>query len=301
MMVRQPTAIGVVLLACFSSAALVGCNAKEESGDRTFKADWQLEPGEERIDCAREIVDEDLLINAVYPINDPGTHHGLITQIDDPSHELWGEEGIQRNCDPLTQFGTKLFGTAGGKTKEPFVFPPGIAARIKAGSEVFGNYHIYNVTDHVLTGSTGVTVTTVDESDITEEAEILLIGKLSLNVPPGGISTHIGECPLPAAATVFAIAMHMHFYAIHGKVIAHSSIVGDTVVYDQDWDFDLGHHLVGFPEVPMAQGDVLEIQCTYNNTTDRNLIFADSATEEMCTAAIYQYPANLNGVTFCAN
>ena len=96
-------------------------------------------------------------------------------------------------------------------------------------------------------------------------------------------------------STLFAVSPHMHQLGIHLKAVAHSSMAGEVVLMDKPYSFD--EQLV-YPldkEVPMKKGDTVHVECTYQNTTNKPVMFGESSLSEMCFAGVYRYHAGAPG------
>ncbi|HKU44479.1 MAG TPA: hypothetical protein VJR89_40240 [Polyangiales bacterium] len=161
------------------------------------------------------------------------------------------------------------------------------------------NLHLFNPTDEVLRGRSGMRIQTLAPNEVTHEAEVVLAGPLNLVIPRGRVVQR-GTCTLSSPSTLFSVAPHMHQTGVHAKVVAHSSISGDRLLYDGDYDFN--HQLVhAIDPVQLAAGDKVEIECTYLNATDRTLSWGDSSLDEMCFAGLGMYPATGTRSGPCTN
>src|SRR5687768_6646363 len=104
-----------VIGACGTAEVDGPCGSSACEDDVLLNIEWELQPGEETFICVRRTLEEDIWVNAMYPIVGPGNHHGLIATLPDDTHELWGEDGIEEDCVPFAgQFGTQMFAAAGG-------------------------------------------------------------------------------------------------------------------------------------------------------------------------------------------
>lgn len=245
--------------------------------------DFSVPPGEERYYCLRKYITEDMYIAGFESISPPGVHH-MIASAGEPD----GPDDV-RECTSYDHHFEKFL-YEGSSGVDPLELPQGLAARIEPGQQLNLNIHILNTTDQTQTGTAGVRIlreTPVPEEDV---AASVYMGRLELDIPPG-VSTHIGQCELTQDETLFAITPHMHSHGIHMKVTARSSIDGDVVVHDEDFFFDTTKKPSMFDPVKMKKGDIVSVECTYDNNTGHMLHWGeDSFTAEMCFAAIYLYP-----------
>jgi hypothetical protein len=266
----------------------VGQGMDDDGYETLAETSWQLAPGGQVYYCIRKTIDEDMLISGFEAIAPPGTHHTVVTV--GPAD---GPDGV-RECGSYDHhFEQFIFESSSGPNR--FELPAGLAAKIKAGSQVNLNIHILNATDKPMSGTTGDRIKRVDPGEVTEIATSVYMGKLTLDIPPGE-STQRGDCQLPQDVTLFGVLPHMHSFGKHMKVVAQSSVVGEVVVHDQDFIFDSTKLENSIDPVPMKKGDLVNVACTYENPTADTLRWGqDSYSAEMCFAAMYLYPAE--GVT----
>jgi hypothetical protein len=245
--------------------------------------EWSMPSGSEGYVCARQTINEDLFVNGFDAIKPLGTHHTLLT-MGSPSAPDGVTSCSAGDNGPLSVFGSGV-GTA------LLEFPTGVALKIAKGSQVLLNLHLFNVGTDTLTGLSGTRVHTVPESDVVHLAEGLLAGTLSLNIPAGQTTLHIGYCTMSSDVTLFAVAPHMHKLGIHEKVVAERASAGEVVLLDAPYDFNQQSYQL-ITALNLAKGDRVRVECTHRNTTDKTVTFGQSSLSEMCFAGIYRYPAN---------
>jgi hypothetical protein len=246
-------------------------------------ANWNLGPNQERYFCQRTTLKEDVYLGAVRAVNPLGTHHTALT----------AEPGEPTEPDGLTECNSALdpqgiFGSGVG-TNEVF-YPDGVGLRLRAGQQLLLNLHIFNVSDEPLSGTSGTEIVKIDPDKVEHVAESVLAGPVSFNLPAGETTKVSGKCTMTLDTTLFAVQPHMHQLGIHMKGVAHSSMAGTVVLHDGDYDFD---KQVVYPidEVPMKKGDTVDIECTFDNTTDKNVSLGESSNAEMCFLVLHRYPA----------
>jgi hypothetical protein len=127
---------------------------------------------------------------------------------------------------------------------------------------------------------------------------MVLAGPVGFNIPKGEGQVIKGQCTMDRDVTLIAVGPHMHQIGVHLKAVADSSVVGETVLFDGPYRFDeqVVHPL---EEIPMKKGDVVRVECTYDNDTDRDVPFGDSSLDEMCFAGLSRYPEG--GSFLCTN
>lgn len=265
---RPPAALLVLLAACSPPP--------EPAWQPLVAVDWELQPGEERYLCARLTLDTDVHAGGFAAVAAPGTHHSVTT-----IGAATEADGVTP-CEAVVK-STMLHGAGIGTN--PLVMPDGVAALLPAGDQLTVNLHLFNATDAVLAGRSGLDILRLDPADVDVHADALLCGPRDLAIPPGD-STHTGACTLSRPATLFAVQPHMHALGTHMTVTA-----AGTVLHDAPFDVDR-QELRALPELPLATGDTIDVTCSYRNPTGETVVYGPSATDEMCFANLFRYPAS---------
>ena len=247
------------------------------SGDRT------MDPGKEGYVCVRKTIDEDLVIGALDAINPPGTHHTLLT-MGTPD----AADGIAP-CNAGTNRTQSVFGSGVGSV--PLAFPKGVALRIKKGTQLLLNLHLFNTGTALIAGISGTRFQTVSEADAPIVAEGLLAGTTSINLPPGQVTTSTGYCTMSTDAKIFAVSPHMHLLGAYEKVVAERATLGEAVLFDGPYNFE-DQRYFAVDSIEVKKGDRIRVECTHNNTTASRVTFGESTLQEMCFAGLYRYPAD---------
>jgi len=292
-------AIDLCSIACDSPSPGDPSGGDDSGFEVLVSADWDVEAGNEQNYCLKKTFDHDVTIGSFEALAPPGTHH-TIASVGDPDGADGGPDGLATCGSYEHHFESMLYES--NTTKDRFDFPDGFAALIPAGQQLNLNFHILNATDHTLRGTTGLRIKRVAPEMVENYATTIFMGKVSLSVPPGE-STHMGSCALPDDLSIIAVQPHMHSHATHQKVLARSSLMGDTVILDDSFDFDSSMHFRSVdPEVPMKRNDPVEVYCSYDNNTGAILPWGQGAWDaEMCFAMVYVYPAERVLSSACAN
>jgi len=278
-----------------SSASAASEHPAVLDGPRAFLADagdgwlsltegaWELPASSEGYRCVRFTLPQDLYVNAFRPMIPLGTHHTVLTVADDV-----GQPDGVTTCGAGTNAPNGVFGSGVGTGD--FEFPAGVAVHLRKGQQLLLNLHLFNASEAPLTGVSGTLLKQASADEVQNVAEVVLGGPVGFNIPAGGQSVTTGQCTMDHDITLFAVSPHMHQLGVHLKAIADSSLDGEQVIFDGPYDFDsqLAHPI---EPVQMKAGDVVRIECTYDNTTDHAVGFGDSSLDEMCFAGLYRYPA----------
>jgi hypothetical protein len=245
--------------------------------------DWELPGGEEGYRCARLTAKEDLYIKEFQPIAPLGTHHTLLSVNEEPT----GPDGIEE-CGPNDNGHVTLLGSGVGEDYSSGPLPDGVAYKIAKGSQVNLNLHLFNVQDAALKGKSGVRIRTTKADKVKEFAQVILAGTVSLTIPTGK-STSKGTCTLTSDATIFAVSPHMHQLGTHLKAVAKPADGEPVTLFDGPYDFNEQRQ---YPAnmLELSAGDTVDVECTYDNTTDQTVMFGNSSLEEMCFIGLYRFP-----------
>jgi hypothetical protein len=257
-------------------------NTKDEEFQTLIEETWSLAPGVETYRCLRFTAREELYVSSFRALKPQGTHHNVLTVNDTPTEP----DGVSE-CDGFSVAPRALFG-AGVGTQDR-VLPAGLAFKVATGSQLHLSLHLVNSSSQPLSGRSGVLIKTMDPRDVQALAESVTAGTVLFSVPPGR-SIQSGKCTFDRDATIFSVFPHMHQTGVHMKVLAQSSVAGSVVLHDGPYDFnEQVFHPVDL--LQMKAGDVVNVECTYNNATGTTIPFGDSSYEEMCFAGLARFPA----------
>jgi hypothetical protein len=255
----------------------------ESPSEVLIEGAFSIPPYSELYQCIRVTTDEDLWITQITPIAPLGTHHTLLA-IDGGT----SPDG-STTCGPFAPAWTTLF--ASGLGSPPLNMPEGVALRIPAGEQMLLNLHLFNPSGETIEGVAGLEARFADPDDIEHEAGVVLAGPADFVVPQGPEVLITGACTLQSDTNFFALFPHMHQYGRWMRVWAE-----EELVYDGGFDFE-HQDFYEFDAIPMAQGDRIHVECTYENLTDSTIQFGDSSDQEMCYAISYLYPWTGYGFT----
>jgi hypothetical protein len=256
----------------------------EEMGDgwqRLLELEWAIAAGAEGYRCKTFTVPRDIYVTAFAPQVPAGTHHVAFDMVETPNlaDDVFA-------CDVRTPGERKL--QPSGVGGEPMELPAGVAMPLRAGQQVYMNLHLFNPRETPLSGKSGMWVKTIALEDVEQVSEVVLVGPLELDVPIGR-STSGSSCTLRAPATVYGLAPHMHFTGVHARATV-TTARGEIVLLDAPFDPNEAEYYAVEP-LQLEAGDMLNVACTFENTTDAPLHWGDSALAEMCFVNFNVYPA----------
>ena len=250
---------------------------------------WELPPGEEGYFCARLTAKEDIYIKEFQPIAPAGTHHTLLSIYETPA----GPDGT-KPCTAGDNGHTTLLGSGVGEKYSAGPLPEGVAYKIVKGWQLNMNLHLFNVQDTPLKGVSGTKIRTTTVDKVKQTAEVILAGPIQLAIPTGK-STSSGKCTIKSDTTVFAVSPHMHQLGSHLKAVLTGTGREPVTLYDGPYDFEEQRQ---FPanQLVLKKGDVVSIDCTYQNDTGKMVAFGESSLDEMCFLGMYRYPVAGEGL-----
>jgi hypothetical protein len=235
--------------------------------------DWTLPAGGEYPSDNHSIVlDRDIYVGAIRPIDPAGTHHTL-----------------------LDNGGAGVIYASGVGTNE-LIFPAGVGLKLSAGTELNLQLHVFNPSGSPISGTSGVEIVEVNEADVTNVADVMLPGPFLFQIAPMQQTVFSGTCTLQQAQTVFALFPHMHQLGTHFKMSV-TKAGTEQMVHDDSYDFN-EQSFTNFDPISLAPGDSINTECTWVNPGSENVTWGDSSNEEMCFSILYRYPA-ITDNSFC--
>jgi hypothetical protein len=264
-------------------AALADGNP-EDGYSELIAGNWSLGNGDEGYHCVTRTVTADTWITSFRNTAPPGTHHSALS-VGPPI----GPDG-SGVCDAAANQPTIIYG-AGVGTPD-LALPEGVAVRVRAGQQLMLNLHVFNASDSPLSGRSGVSVKTTTAA--VAEAGVANTGKTTdLSVPPGS-STQVGTCNVAEATTAMSVFPHMHKLGVHMRATV-TKPSGSTTLIDMPYSFDSQAYYPIAPELALAPGDRIRVECSYQNNTGATVGFGQSSLQEMCGLGIYVTPPWTDG------
>jgi hypothetical protein len=254
---------------------------------------WTMPAGQaDTYKCIRATVPTDTYVTNIRAQAPAGTHHTVLSI---SAGNVAGADG-EYDCS-VGAIGRPMLYASGVGTDD-LAFPQNVGLKIAAGTQVHLNLHLFNATDQVLNGDSGILIKTVPTAP-PMLAEMVFAGKIAFAVDPG-VHDVIGGCTVQTPYQMFAYWPHMHKSAVHSKLeLTHSGTT--TVLHDKAYDFNEQVYYKPTAEISVAQGDQIRVTCTYDNKTGARITFGDSSNEEMCFTGLYRYPSQNASITQCTD
>jgi len=195
-------------------------------------------------------------------------------------------------CTDNDMFNVQYVGGGGtDSTIAASKIPPGIAFRIQQGSQLMLLSHWINATGQSVDGQAAYNIAVQDPTPEVAPGDLFTVVRTDFSLPIGQSTVH-NECVLKQDLQFFLIGGHAHEYASRITLTHMPASGGPTVMYDQPWnktlifDTPLNNYTKEMPYV-MHAGDHFVVDCTYQNTTDKPIMFPT----EMCVGFGYFFPA----------
>ena len=242
--------------------------------------------------CIYKRVTETTFVTGFHSLAPEGTHHSLLTVLPETT-----VIDTATRCAPTALGEQLIFGSGVGT--QTFELPEGVAVRLEPGQQLLMNLHLFNVRDRDLSGTSGVYARLVPETEVEQEAEVVLVGPQGFTIPPRTSNHRVsGTCTRPITQTAFAVMPHMHLYGTALTMTA--NVGGETrTLYDGTYSFDDQRYYPIEPTV-IEPTDSLTVECVYDNPNASAVFFGESTLSEMCFGLTYLYPAVYDGV-FCSD
>ena len=259
-----------------------GCGSAP-ARDLHLQTSFRIEPGQERYECYRRNVEQDVFVTKIATSAAAGVHHQILAVADQTE-----PEGVSE-CSSVLLTPSVTGISVGTGTSLQFAMPAGVAYRIPGGSQLVLQTHLFNAGDAPLESTLTADLTGIAEADVVSFAQLVEAGSLQIDLPPGSATTVTGKCTLAKDVSVFGLLPHMHSLGTAFKAwIVNGS--ESTTLYD-DTFFGETQQFVSLAPVAMPKGAPLNIECDYFNGSGARVIYGSSARDEMCFGIAYYYPA----------
>nr|HEX4317881.1 hypothetical protein [Kofleriaceae bacterium] len=269
------------------SAIDAGGGSGSDGWQTLIERDWSLTAGQEKYECRRIQVMQDMWVTGFRAISPQGTHHQVLTITDNGAGQPQGDY----DCS-VGALDAKMLYAAGIGTAD-LDFPAGVATHIAAGSYINVNLHLFDTLENDITGTSGVAVQTIDASQVQNAAAMEFAGTFNIDIPSDGQPhTASGGCTVPEDWTVFTLWPHMHQTGTH-----QTFTVDGTALLDTDYSFLEQRNYPMAPTVLHA-GQQVNVTCTYVNNSGSTKTFGESSNDEMCFTGMYKWPDD-GDVTGC--
>jgi hypothetical protein len=166
----------------------------------------------------------------------------------------------------------------------PTEYPDGTGVRISTLDAIVLQVH-YNM----LNGPPEPDQTTLKlrlASSVPMEARYIPIADLNMKIPSGNHDYHDTiAIPSPFAGKVWGVLPHMHTLGQTISVKMNSQCLLDIPAWNFHWQ--QGYFFETPTSMPIKLGDLITLDCGFNNTTGHDVKWGETTADEMCLAFLY--------------
>jgi hypothetical protein len=257
-----------------------------------------IPPGVEKTECVvlRLGNTSPLRVGTIHNTLGPGSHHLVVYRVTDAE-----EKPTPFECTPFVDTldptkGSPLIVTQ--KSDDRLELPHGVAYTLDPHQMVRLEMHYINPSSAPKTITATTTLISISPDDYRDEADFLFIGNPDIRIPPRSVKT-LGPTFFQIPSDIgepkfFAMTGHEHQFGTNVQVAVTSGRDDPgTMVYDvPDWKWNEPKTEVFATPLTVPPGGGFRFTCTWNNTSDQQVGFGESAMDEMCFFWAYYYPSH---------
>jgi hypothetical protein len=234
----------------------------------------------------------------------PGSHHVLLyrtsltsipTQTRSGETLVVDENGVF-DCPEGAAGDWDVTGVVAGaqspKAKNGASFPPGVAAKLAAGTVLLINTHYLNATSKPLVAEARLNLYTLPDKDVAHEGGFLFFYNPFIRIPARSSASSRMRCTLSQDITLISAQSHMHKRGV-GYVanLVEASDGSFTQIYEShDWeDVPIAEWS---PGMSLRKGQAIDYTCQFQNPEDRQIRQGATTKDEMCMFLGNYYPRN---------
>lgn len=254
---------------------------------------WTMSPAQETTRCVVKRLGNTgaIRVNQIRTSLSRGSHHFIVYKSSDTV-----EQTTPFPCSPFSE-------TLGGQTvplmisqirEETLTLPEGVAFELEPNQMIRLEAHYLNYFPDPI--ETGAEVTfEVAPNSATTLANFMFYGTTQVYIPAGqSVTTPWKFHSVPTGVKVFGLTGHTHAFGTNVEIEQSNSRTneGAPVYPPEGKTFDWAEAPIALFAPPLAfEGDGFRFRCSWNNTSDRDVSFGESANQEMCFFWAYYYPS----------
>jgi hypothetical protein len=305
------------LVGSIGVVALLGCSDEDGTGTggsgaggaapETFTVDFApivIQPGVEATQCVTKRLPVGVAFHSdqIETKLGDGTHHMFVYKSDAVE-----EQSTPFDCRPFGDLLTSANGAPlviAQKREETLTLPPGVGFALDAGQMIKLEVHYINPSPEPMEVSARATFRKMEEASVVATADIAMFGQTALVLPPQSqVSTDPVTFQLPpdlAGASFFSLTGHQHELG-KGMLFERLTADGESSVLYDPVDFQWAEPPTARfdPPLLLGQGEQLRLTCRFDNTTQEEVTFGESANDEMCLVYSFYFPSR--GPIACAH
>lgn len=234
-------------------------------------------------------------VNKITMQGRPNSHHFVLYGFINPAslppvntvRDLYNADG---SINPITylQMQNHIYLNGGTDVNATYTFPPGVALKIPAATQMDLNAHYFDKQTVALTGENYINLYTVPQASVVKEAQSINFGNYNFSVPANTRKTISTDYTFTKAVTVITLTSHYHKTGEKFQIKILGGIRNGEVVYESlDWEHPL---VINFTTpIQLQAGQGLTSVVTYNNTTTKTINFGLTSEDEMNIIFGYYY------------
>lgn len=251
-----------------------GFTVDNATGDIVFRTSpITIGAGEEAYTCFGATLEEDIVVDGFAKTAQPFVHHAQFFEALLPEPE---GVSVCKEQFKLTWLPIFLAGNGASEMR----FDEGIGHVIGAGTQLVLQMHLFNSTDKAATQAVEIRMHRAASSDVTPVAP-WAIGSSQIHIPARTAATAQNVCTMSGPVDIVAVFPHMHMHGKSLKVEVGQSMDAMRPLYARD-PFNFDDQRMEKMKISLRAGDMLRVTCDYMNTSDNELTFGESSTDEMC-------------------
>jgi Copper type II ascorbate-dependent monooxygenase, C-terminal domain len=260
--------------AAASPSGPAGLAVDPATGELVFRTEpITIEAGGEAYTCFGATLLEDMVVDGFSKTAQPFVHHAQFFEALIPE-----PEGISvcKEQFKLTWLPIFLAGNGASEMR----FDEGIGHVIGAGTQLVLQMHLFNATDEKGTQQVEIRMHRASSPDVTPVAP-WAIGSSQIHIPPRSVGKAENVCTMNGPVNLVAVFPHMHMAGRRLNIEVGKSMDAMKPLYTRD-PFNFDDQRMEKTNIFLDAGDILHVSCDFTNTTDRELTFGESSTDEMC-------------------
>jgi hypothetical protein len=212
-------------------------------------------------------------------------HHAILMEVVGAEGRL----GESHECTDSDMTNARFL-AGGSDAAAQFKIPDGVAFRIKKQSVLMIQTHWINTSQTPTVGQTVFNIGVKDPDGTRQSAQLFAAYTANVALPPRGPAHAKTECTIKQDMSLFALGGHAHEWGTHVRLTVDRDGKNETL-YDHDWqphyqaDPPLNYFETKAP-LRFKAGDVLHVECDYQNVTDAEIRFP----REMCVGMGFYFP-----------
>jgi len=247
---------------------------------------------------------QDLYVNRFEISMQKGSHHFIMNWFPDYTpadvlpqpeiiRDLRDEEGNYQDADGFDIFDFRIMQyqtpiVIAQSSRLDFSLPPGVAVHLPAGTGLDLNSHYANTSDQAIDAEVYANLHLLELSQVEHVAEIFALSNFDIELPAGKVTTLVKEFIFKEDRQIIQLVSHTHERMTEFTAeITGGSQDGELIYISYDWEHPAP--LRFDPPLSVTAGQGMRIRATYDNQTDRDLLFGFTRAEEMMILYGYYY------------